>query len=372
MNVVICVSSLNYAMGGVSTHIIDLCKQYSKMDKIEKLIVCCDGGEHIATLRSIPKVNYIHIPFCGYGIKLDSIWKAYRKLWGGICDENIDIIHVHSQRILPVAYLIHILHGIPYIWTNHIDAIPQPRVFRFMCKIMRFPIISVSEQLRDMMIHDYGCKPQTCFLVNNGTDLEQLTQLSVKEKASLEEKYHINRKEKPYVLCLLGRVVYIKGHLFLLQAIDKLQEKDKIKVIFAGHTYPDAEKYKYQLEEFASENKIDVEFLDYSKPRDVFGVSDLIVSPSLYEGFSLTCIEALAMGCAVIRSRTPGWHEMQEWIEIVEKEDVDGLAEKIHKVIENGFNQEKTKNGANAVRTIFTKENCARKTVEVYEKVTEV
>ena len=46
----------------------------------------------------------------------------------------------------------------------------------------------------------------------------------------------------------------------------EVQEKNKIKVIFAGHVYPDAEKYRYQLELFASENKIDVEFLDYSKP----------------------------------------------------------------------------------------------------------
>ena len=369
MNVAICVNTLSYAMGGVSTHILDLCKQYAKLDEIKKLIVCCDSGEHIDALKAIPKVQYIEIPFNHNGMSPEGIRKSYKSFWGGICSERINIIHVHSQRILPVAHLIYRLHGIPYLWTNHIDAIPNPRVFKLMCRMMRFPIISVSAQLREMMIQDYGCAPEKCHVVNNGTDLERLTPLSAEEKSVLEEEYRINRREKPYVICLLGRMTYIKGHLFLLQAISKLQEKDKIQVIFAGHTYADAESYKKQLEAFAGEHKIAVGFLDYSAPRDVFGVSDLYVSPSLYEGFSLTCIESLAMECAVIRSRTPGWQEMREWVEIVEKQDIDGLSKQIHQAILNGFNKEKTLAGAKAVRKFFTKENCARNTVEVYKKV---
>lgn len=369
MNVCICVKTLNYGMGGVSTHILDLCKQYAQNDLIDEVIVCCDGGEHIPVLKSIPKVCYEEIPFKQYGMDLKGVCKTCHAMWNKIRDKKVDIIHVHSQRLLIAAHLIKLLHGIPYLWTNHIDLIPSRKVFQVMCAVMKFPIISVSRELRDMMINEFHCNPKHCYVVNNGTDLDNLAPLTDFERAALEQKYHINREKTPYVICLLSRIVFGKGQMYLLQAINKLEEKDKIKVILAGHTYPTEEAYRKNLELFSTEHQIDTEYLDYSKPRDVFGVSDLFVLPSLKEGFPLVAIEALAMDCAVIRSRTPGWQEMQDWVEVVEKEDIDGLAQRIHEVIENGFNREKTEAGRNAVYQKFTKEICANNTIAVYKKV---
>lgn len=369
MNICICVKTLNYGMGGVSTHILDLCKQYAKNELIDKVIVCCDGGEHIPTLKSIPKVTYKEIPFKQYGMKFKGVWKSYCAMWEAIKNEHIDIVHVHSQRLVLVAQVIKMLHGIPYIWTNHIDLIPHKKVFKAMCALFRFPIISVSQELKNLMITEFHCNEKRCYVVNNGTDLDLLIPLSADERRKLEQAYHIDREKTPYVICLLSRIVFGKGQMYLLQAINKLEEKSKIKVIFAGHTYPTEEAYRKNLELFSTEHQIDTEYLDYSKPRDVFGVSDLFVLPSLKEGFALVAIEALAMDCAVIRSRTPGWQEMQDWVEVVEKEDIDGLAQRIHEVIENGFNREKTEAGRNAVYQKFTKEICANNTIAVYKKV---
>lgn len=369
MNICICVKTLNYGMGGVSTHILDLCKQYAKNELIDKVIVCCDGGEHIPTLESIPKVIYKEMPFKQYGMNFKGVWKSYCAMWEAIKIEHIDIVHVHSQRLVLVAQLIKMLHGIPYVWTNHIDLIPNKKVFKVMCALFRFPIISVSQELRNLMLTEFHCSEKRCYVVNNGTDLERLTPLTDDESKALERAYHINREKTPYVICLLSRIVFGKGQMYLLQAINKLEEKSKIKVIFAGHTYPTEANYRKELERFSVENHIDTEYLEYSEPRNVFGISDLFALPSLKEGFPLVVIEALAMGCAVIRSRTPGWQEMQPWTEIVEKGDVDGLAQCIHKVIECGFNKEKTEEGQKVVLKKFTKEVCAANTIEVYEKV---
>ena len=38
MNVLLCVNMLDYSMGGVSTHILDLCKQYSQMNEVNMAI----------------------------------------------------------------------------------------------------------------------------------------------------------------------------------------------------------------------------------------------------------------------------------------------------------------------------------------------
>lgn len=369
MNVLICVNKLNYAMGGVSTHILDLCKNYSKMSSIEHVVVCCDGGEHITKLQELKKIKYIEVPFDKYGMAVSGILKSYRIMRQIIKLEKIDIVHVHSQRILPVTFLLKVLDGVPYLWTNHIDAIPQPRLFKAMCVLMRFPIISVSQELRNMMVAKYRCKADRVYVVNNGTDLECLTPLSDEEKTVLEARYHINRDETPYVISLLSRIFYVKGHQFLLEAIANIPYKNKIKVIIAGHTYPTEVKYRDNLIRFCQENDINAEFQDYSNPRDVFGVSDIFVLPSLHEGFPLVCIEALAMRCAVIRSNTPGWQEIADYVEVVEKKNVKELENAICRVIENDMNRKKTLKGNAMVREYFTKERCADETVKIYKKI---
>lgn len=369
MNVLICVNTLNYGMGGVSTHIMDLCKGYSTSNVIEQVILCCDGGEHIDTIKSVEKLEYIQIPFHDYGLSFMGILYGYSKLKKIVKKYGIDIVHVHSQRIIPQAYLLKLLDKVPFIWTNHIDAIPNEKMMKFMCRTMKFPIISVSQQLKNMMVEKYKCNSNKVYVVNNGIDLSRFAPLTDREKAETEKRYSINREQTPYVISLLSRINEGKGQDRLLKAISLSSYKSKIKVIIAGHTYSTTEKYKQQLEEYARLNQIDTCFLDFSNPREVFGVSDLFVLPSRYEGFALVCIEALAMGCAVIRTRTPGYQEMQKWTEIVEIDDVLDLSRKIDEAIENDFNKEKTKLGRDSVFTLFTKEKCAENTLNVYKKV---
>lgn len=369
MNILICVTELNYSMGGVSTHILDLCRQFAINEEINKVVVCCDGGELIQELNKIPRITYVELPFVKSKWSFYEIGKLYNALLGVIRRENIDMVHVHSQRILILTWLIRLFHRIPFLWTNHIDAIPNRKLFKVMCLIMRFPIISVSIELRNMMVNQFHCNKNRVYVVNNGIDLDSYIPLSDSEKFCLEKQLDINRKETPYVICLLSRVVPIKGHMILLKAVANLEEKDKIKILFAGHTYEDQQNYKETLIQFAHDNHINVSFLGFSNPRDIFGISDLFVLPSLYEGFALVCIEALVMGCAVIRSDTPGWQEMAEWVEVVEKNNINQLADSIHMEIESGFNAEKTKEGQKAVRIFFSKEKCANATIDVYKSI---
>lgn len=367
MNILICVTSLNYAMGGVSSHILDLCRYYNDCDEVKKVIVCCDGGEHIPSLSSLPKVTYIYIPFWETGIK--KVFSQYKTLLGIVKKEKIDIIHSHSQRILPILHFIKLFTGTPYLWTNHIDAIPQEKVFKAMCRIMRFPLISVSHQLRDMMIEKYKCNPEKCFVVNNGININDFKPLDDAEKNFLYKKYKINKKERPYVISQLSRLTPIKGQRQLLEAIAKIPEKDKIHVLLAGDISSETEEYAQSLVAFAAQNSISLELLGFSKPREIFGVSDLFVLPSIFEGFAIVCIEAVMMDCAVIRTCTPGWQEMEDWLDVVDINDSLQLQNAISSAINNDFNKEKIVKGKCDVLKNFTKESCGCKTLAVYKKI---
>ena len=80
-----------------------------------------------------------------------------------------------------------------------------------MCKLMRFPIISVSQELRSMMINEYGCDGKRVHVVNNGIDLDEFSPLSQNERTLLEQRYGIDRRKKPYVISLLSRGITCKG-----------------------------------------------------------------------------------------------------------------------------------------------------------------
>jgi galacturonosyltransferase len=370
-NILLCLNHLSFRSGGVSTHILDLCKEYNKLDEVGKVIVACEWGEHIEKLQTIEKVKYIKTSFWSDGMNPKGIYSSYKQLKRIVKLENIDIVHVHSQRLLFATHLLKIRTGIPYLWTNHIDDIPQQKIFKLMCYMMKFPIISVSQELRKMMIEKYGCNPNKVFVVNNGTDLESLTPLSEQEIKMLYKKYHIDKAKTPYIICQLSRISPIKGQLKLLQAIDKIKFKDKIKVLIAGSVDNQYQEYYESLQQFVDKHNINVEFLGFSEPRDVFGIADLLVLPSVYEGFSLVCIEALAMGCAVIRTKTPGWQEMQEWVKCIEKDNEDELIKSISEALEGDFYREQTLNGQKMVEKLFTKEECARNTLQVYKKLLE-
>lgn len=66
-------------------------------------------------------------------------------------------------------------------------------------------------------------------------------------------------------------------------------------------------------------HNIDMDFFKFQDLRNVFGICEISVLPSIYGGFALTCLEFLAMGCPVIRSNTPGWSDRFEITRIFEK-----------------------------------------------------
>lgn len=191
MTVMICVRTMSYANGGVTTHIIALSEGLTSMG--HKVVLCCEGGERIDEVASIKGVIYYPVSFQTQGKSLRGLMYEAQLLMDIIKKENVDIIHVHSQRIIPVLQFIKLVKGIPYVWTNHIDAVPNRRVMRMMCKVFRFPVISVSVSLQNLMLNEFGVSFARSYVINNGIDLKLFEPLTVEERRQLEQKYHIDR-----------------------------------------------------------------------------------------------------------------------------------------------------------------------------------
>jgi glycosyltransferase involved in cell wall biosynthesis len=102
----------------------------------------------------------------------------------------------------------------------------------------------------------------------------------------------------------------------------------------------------------------------------LYNGADLFVFPSLYEGFGLPPLEAMACGTPVVCSNAASLPEVVGDAAImVDPYDVDGLAEAMHRVLtDTGLREELREKGLARARQ-FTWERTARETVAVYREV---
>jgi alpha-1,3-rhamnosyl/mannosyltransferase len=119
--------------------------------------------------------------------------------------------------------------------------------------------------------------------------------------------------------------------------------------------------------------KSSVRFLGYLPDEELpflYNGASLFVYPSLYEGFGLPPLEAMACGCPVITSDTSSLPEVVGAGGVmVNPEDEDDLRVRM----EEALTDEKTRIGMSEYglkrAKRFSWEKCARETLEVYEKV---
>jgi len=101
-----------------------------------------------------------------------------------------------------------------------------------------------------------------------------------------------------------------------------------------------------------------------------YSSASLLVYPSLYEGFGLPPLEAMACGCPVVTSNTSSLPEVVGDAAItVDPYDVDALTNAMREVLtNNGLRKEMVEKGLKQAKK-FSWDKTAQETMEVYERM---
>jgi len=118
-------------------------------------------------------------------------------------------------------------------------------------------------------------------------------------------RYHPPHKtgkkhNKPITFLFVGRMTAVKGFHILLEALSKLQP-GTFKCILVGHPQ--------NSEGLIAKSGPDIEYVGAvpnSEMPDIYRRADVLISPSLYDGFGLSVLEAMASGLCIICSRNTG------------------------------------------------------------------
>jgi glycosyltransferase involved in cell wall biosynthesis len=184
----------------------------------------------------------------------------------------------------------------------------------------------------------------------------------------LKQEYNI---DFPFIL-FVGTLEKRKNVPTLLKSFYKLKKsKVEHKLVVVGGKGWKYTKIFDLIEELNLKNE--VIFTDYVSDKylvKLYNAADLFVYPSLYEGFGLPPLEAMACGCPVITSNTSSLPEVVGDAGImINPNDIDGLTESMLKILtDNQLREEMSRKSLERAK-IFSWKKTAKETWKVYEDV---
>ena len=366
---------------GVGHYTYQLIRHLLKLDQRNQYALFFDYRVREKDVKkfSRPNVKMKYFPWSDYKKYLPG---AYSEILGlaTISRGGFDVLHTTSPDArIPLGYW-----GKVVCTFQDLAVYKHPQLFyklkrikaRYNRKAMAKRadrVIAVSENTKKDLMEIFNISSQKIFVVRNGVDERFFNETKgnpQKIKEELEEKFKINR---PYLL-FIGTLEPIKNITRLLQAFQLFQQKKRgYQLVLVGKRGWLASQYLQIAKDLNVAEQ--VRFLGYVEGDDLrklLSQTELFVMPSLYEGFGMSVLEAMASGAPCLISELASLREIaEEAAEYVNPYDTKEISKKMEMLIEDKTKREKLIIKGKEQASKFSWEKCARETLEVYRKISQ-
>lgn len=262
------------------------------------------------------------------------LWQLYKDMRAN----RYDIVHTHgfkadlwgtiAARLAKVPVIISTVHNQERYLINPIVKILE----KWIISPIDDTIIVVSEGVKRFLIKTCGIQEKKIKRVYYGINLGDI---KIDKYKDIRQKFGIDRNA-PLIGCI-GRLIKQKGHQYLIQAAKMVMENfPEAKFLIVGKG-----RLEKKLKKLVKSLSLESSVIFTGFREDIYSIIDklnLMVMPSIWEGFGLVLLEAMALGKPVVATNIGGIPEIIEDGKsgiLVKPKDSKGLARAIIKLLQD-------------------------------------
>ena len=354
---------------GIGTYIRNLLRQLARIDTSNEYVLLCHepdldlanslGPNFRAVLESSPNYSIreqFHVPWVLRRERPDVYHAPHYVLPPAVSCASVvtihDCIHLMFPQYLPSR--------MAYAYARSVMWAAARRAQR---------IITVSEASKRDILHFFNVPPEKVVVVPNAIDERFLVPPPEIELARVRERYQLQHGFVLYA----GNIKPHKNLVRLIEAFSQIRQGpfQELKLLIIGDQISKLPALRRAVHQLKLHKH--VRFLGYI-PDETLAVlyrsAEVFVFPSLYEGFGLPPLEAMASGTPVVTSNTSSLPEVTGGAAVlVDPYDVGSIVDGVRRVLTDpSLAAELRRKGPLRARQ-FSWERSVAKTKELYELV---
>jgi len=352
---------------GNETYVLGLLHGLAQVDKHNHYFVLVTDPHSLHARIGLPE-NFTVIPLKPatdlLRVPLAMPWVAHRL--------GIDLLHVTyvAPPVSPCARI---------VTVHDISFKRFPHFFSLRDRLMLSTLVPLSMRLAKRVIVEAEFTRQD-IIARYGLPTEKLAVIPLAPSAhfapvrdglrlqEIREKYELSEQ---FVLAV-GNLQPRKNLTTLFSAVTELKTRgDKVQLAVVGQAHWQAQTIFQHAGQAGSAH--DIRFLGYVPDEDLqtlYSAACVFAFPSLYEGFGLPPLEAMACGTPVICSNTSTLPEVVgDAGLLLPSQDVSAWADALQSVLRDPALRDNLARRGLARAAELTWEGTARKTLEIYERV---
>jgi len=371
----------NGVIGGVEQGVIQISKYLTSIG--QSVIILCKINK-IEDVNNIFSENHnlkiIPLNVTTHSISLKNVILDSKIIQNIAVSENADIIHFYYNMSFPF------LSKVPSLLTIH-DVIPftfREAMGFFSNKFLYKPGIRMACRLNDMIatVSDFskqdiakkvGAPIDKIRVIPNGlrepNPIDKSLEQELKIRFEIEDTFILNvggiheRKNIIRLILAFSRLVKLHGYsgkLLITGAVSGAPYQKKMKSICDTAILETSMEKRIVFTGFISENELD----------SLFRMAELLIYPSLYEGFGIPVLEAMKLNLPVITSNITAMPEVAyDAALLVNPNSIEEMTTAMYTLLHDKTLREEIKQKGMKRAQSYTWQNASEKYLQLYKEV---